>query len=336
MQRVFILYLYMGQIQNKNTNKYYITFATSTQTACSLSPSSQVAPSDGETGVIHHKTHILVLLRFIAVVMCLCKFYTYNFDQPVEPACEFIFTNEQFVPSCVAASPVNPRLTLTSGSLLVPKWATIRSTAVFTAFTRADETNRAFISVLLWQQSHGSHLCAISQNPCRKVRCQYNNESELQICTVRFATAVKLSSRDLTHISLKTRQTFKDMSHKTLTKSAIQLLLSKKLFSFTLKVKQIFVSWFICEIDFYESKVKGLNQSAQHSCRCSLQLCKPALSGRRMISSLTAVASDNSVRSTSFRVIWFCLRCSITAQRAFTAHRLSVKKKWRCHPAFTY
>lgn len=122
---------------------------------------------------------------------------------------------------------------------------------------------------------------------------------------VRFATAVKLSSRDLTHISLKTRQTLKDMSHKTLTKSAIQLLLSKKLFSFTLKVKQIFVSWFICEIDFYESKVKGLNQSAQHSCRCSLQLCKPALSGRRMISSLTAVASDNSVRSTSFRVIWF-------------------------------
>lgn len=148
-------------------------------------------------------------------------------------------------------------------------------------------------------------MCAILQNPCRKVRYQYNNESELQICTVRFATAVKLSSRDLTHISLKTRQTLKDMSHKTLTKSAIQLLLSKKLFSFTLKVKQIFVSWFICEIDFYESKVKGLNQSAQHSCRCSLQLCKPALSGRRMISSLTAVASDNSVRSTSFRVIWF-------------------------------
>lgn len=111
MQRVFILYLSHIQIQNKNTNKYYITFATSTQTACSLSPSSQVAPSDGEAGVIHH----------IAVVMCLCKFYTYNFDQPVEPACEFIFTNEQFVPSRVAASPVNPRLTLTSGSLLVPK-----------------------------------------------------------------------------------------------------------------------------------------------------------------------------------------------------------------------
>lgn len=149
--------------------------------------------------------------------------------------------------------------------------------------------------------------------------------SELQICTVRFATGVKLSSRDLTHISLKTRQTFKDVSHKTLTKSAIRLLLSKKRFSFTLKVKQIFVSWFICEIDFYESKVKGLNQSAQHSCRCPLQLCKPALSGR-MISSLTAVASDNSVRSASFRVIRFCLRCSITAHKAFTAHRLSVKK----------
>lgn len=80
-----------------------------------------MAPSDGEAGVIHHKTHILVLLCFIAVVMCLCKFYTYNFDQRVEPACEFIFTNEQFVPSRVAASPVNPRLTLTSGSLLVPK-----------------------------------------------------------------------------------------------------------------------------------------------------------------------------------------------------------------------
>lgn len=33
--------------------------------------------------------------------------------------------------------------TLTSGSLLVPKWATIKSTAVFTAFTNPDrEKNR--------------------------------------------------------------------------------------------------------------------------------------------------------------------------------------------------
>lgn len=93
--------IYKHRIKMHIQIKYYITFATSTQTACSLSPSSQVAPSDGETGVIHQKTHILVLLGSIAVVMCLwclCKVYMYNFDQLVEPVCEFIFTNEQFVP----------------------------------------------------------------------------------------------------------------------------------------------------------------------------------------------------------------------------------------------
>lgn len=50
--------------------------------------------------------------------------------------------------------------TLTSGSLLVPKWATIKSTAVFTAFTKPDrEKNgkkRGYYYLLNYKQKYFS------------------------------------------------------------------------------------------------------------------------------------------------------------------------------------